>query len=127
MAMNLYHESRGEPVMGQYAVALVTLNRAKHDKDKVCQEVFKRKQFSWANGKATKVKGGWRVDSSMTPRDEQAWWIATRIAATALAGKMPDFTKGSRFYHTKAVKPIWRLAMRRTKTIGNHHFYALPE
>jgi spore germination cell wall hydrolase CwlJ-like protein len=112
--------------MGQYAVALVTLNRAKNDKGKVCQEVFKRKQFSWANHGVTKVGTGWKLSAGLNPKDAHAWWVAQRIAATTLAGRMPDFTRGAQFYHANRVKPVWRLAMVQTKVIGNHRFYCLP-
>ena len=46
LALNVFHEARGEFIPGQYAVALVTLNRAEHDPAKVCDVVFKRHQFS---------------------------------------------------------------------------------
>lgn len=126
LAVNLYHEARGEPIMGQYAVAMVTLNRAEHDKRRVCTEVFKPKQFSWANEGVTRVKGGWRLSSALTPRDAHAWWVAKRIAKTSMAGKMPDFTRGATFYHAKQVKPYWRLVMVQVKQIGNHKFYKQP-
>ena len=49
LALNLYHEARGEPEIGQWAVAQVTMNRAEHDPAKVCDTVFKPRQFSWTN------------------------------------------------------------------------------
>lgn len=126
LAINIYAESRGEPVMGQYAVAMVTLNRAGHDQRRVCAEVFKPKQFSWANQGVTKVKGGWRLSPALMPRDDHAWWLAQRIAQQSLAGKMPDFTRGATFYHAVYVRPRWRLAMVQVKQVGNHRFYTLP-
>lgn len=123
LSLNLYHESRSESIPGQYAVALVTLNRADRDRSRVCQEVFKPKQFSWANKGVRKVRGGWELAKQHTPTDPVAWALAQRIAAWSLAGKMPDFTGGSKFYHTVAVKPIWRLALVQTKKIGQHKFY----
>lgn len=126
LSLNIFHEARGEPIMGQYAVALVTLNRATHKPDRVCKEVFKPSQFSWTIGNAERIDAGWKLTGSMKPRDAHAWWVATRVAATALEGKMPDFTHGSKFYHAKHVAPRWRLAMVPTRTIGNHHFYSQP-
>lgn len=123
LAVNLYHEARGEPIMGQYAVALVTLNRAGGDKARVCQEVFKRKQFSWTNKGVTRIHGGWKLSTGLNPKEAHAWWLAQRIAATSLAGRMPDFTQGARFYHADYVKPIWRIRMLNTKNIGRHKFY----
>ena len=125
LALNIFHEARSESIPGQYAVALVTMNRAEGDPKQVCQEVFKRRQFSWTNRGVTKVRGGWKFSAKLDPKDEYAWSLAQKVAAHTLAGKMLDFTHGSTFYHTTKVKPIWRLAMTRTKTIGNHRFYIL--
>lgn len=119
LAMNVYQESRGEPILGQYAVALVTLNRAEENGTKVCTEVLKKKQFSWTNGLVAKKS----VVQAETPKDKDAWKKSMIIARTALAGKMPDFTHGATFYHERRVKPKWRLAMVQTKSIGNHIFY----
>jgi N-acetylmuramoyl-L-alanine amidase len=126
LSLNIFHEARGEPVMGQYAVAMVTLNRAKQDKRQVCQVTFKPKQFSWANRGVTRVKGGWELSPALTPKDQHAWWMAQRIAQTSLAGRMPDFTRGATFYHATYVRPRWRLAMVEVKQIGSHRFYTQP-
>ena len=42
LALNVYFESRGEPLAGQYAVAAVTLNRVVHPAfpDSICQVVM---------------------------------------------------------------------------------------
>ena len=127
LAMNIYSEARSEPIMGQYAVALVTMNRAKGDERQICHEVFKPKQFSWANKGVTRVKGGWQLSSKLTPKEAHAWWLAQRIADVTLAGRMLDFTQGAKFYHTVQVKPVWRLAMVETKKIGKHKFYSAGE
>jgi len=45
LATNIYHEARGEPLPGKYAVAIVTLNRVKsadHPND-VCRVVYHQK------------------------------------------------------------------------------------
>lgn len=123
MALNIYHEARGEPIMGQYAVAAVTMNRASHNEDKVCDMVFQPKQFSWTNGNAHRVKGGWELSHAMWPRDQVAWWKANRIALMVLTGRMPDNTAGSNFYHATSAKPAWRLAFERTRQVGQHIFY----
>lgn len=120
MALTIFHEARGEPIMGQYAVAMVTLNRANNDKSRVCKEVFKPKQFSWTTTGAAKVAQGWKV---ATPKEDYAWWLAQRIAKQALSGKMPDFTSGATYYHARSVRPAWAGKMIQTKRLGNHLFY----
>jgi N-acetylmuramoyl-L-alanine amidase len=120
LAANIYFEARSESIMGQYAVALVTMNRAVEKKN-VCKTVLKPHQFSWTKDKVNSRKE--LTDGK--PKDEQAWELAKTIARTVLAGQMMDFTNGSTSYHTKAVRPSWRLAMVKTKVIGAHVFYRL--
>jgi N-acetylmuramoyl-L-alanine amidase len=125
LALPLYHEARGEPVMGRYAVALVTMNRAKQDHETVCREVFRSKQFSWTTG-VRKVPGGWYIPAHLSPKEEDAWRDAKIIARTTLQGRMPDFTKGATHYHATYVRPYWASAFTEVRTIGLHRFYAQP-
>ena len=59
--------------------------------------------------------------------DYRAWLVAKDIAKKIIAGTAPDPTNGAVYYHTTAVKPIWRTKLDRVATIGNHIFYTLPE
>lgn len=122
LSLNLYHEARGEPVMGQYAVALVTMNRAKEEEE-VCKTVFKKHQFSWTSA-VTKSKGGWYIPNHMKPTDQTAWMYATKIAQATLEGRMQDFTRGADHYHANYVRPSWASKMKLVKEIGAHRFYA---
>lgn len=124
LALNIYHESRSEPLHGQHAVAQVTFNRAGRDPNRVCQEVFKPKQFSWANP-LTSVKGKERERRAkkFIPREEKAWELAKHIANLTIKGHVSDFTKGAMFYHTTAVRPIWRKDFKLVTVIGRHKFY----
>ena len=49
LAENVYYESRGEPLVGQYAVAEVTMNRVASPEfpDSVCAVVRAKGAFSW--------------------------------------------------------------------------------
>ena len=124
MALNVYWEARSEPLTGQHAVAQVTFNRADRDPSKVCDEVFKSKQFSWANP-LTSVKGKERERRAQKfiPKEDKAWQMAKHVANLTVNGWVKDFTKGARFYHTKAVKPIWRHEFKLVAVIGQHKFY----
>lgn len=109
LALNVYYEARGEPVEGQYAVAFVTLNRAKVSGKSLCEVVNEPQQFSW----------------TMTPQtspDGPQWLKALIIAKHASA--MPDQTKGSLFFHRHDVFPKWRTSYKFTMQIGNHVFYS---
>jgi N-acetylmuramoyl-L-alanine amidase len=123
LSLNLYHEARSEGILGQYAVAAVTMNRAGDDPAKVCDVVLKPRQFSWTTGKIVRTRAGWRLKASGVPTDEFAWMIATRIAQNTLAGNKIDMTHGATFYHAVYVRPAWRRHFERVLTIGNHIFY----
>ena len=51
MALNIYHEARGEEPLGQVAVAQVVMNRVQHDwfPDTICDVVYQGSQFSWTH------------------------------------------------------------------------------
>lgn len=114
LAMNIYHEARGEPIQGQIAVANVTMNRVAHDyfPDTVCEVVWQPHQFSWTSDG--------RSDAT---NDQEAYDIALNIAEWVLAGEEEDNTEGALFYHTHAVNPSWNRQMELAMVIGVHRFY----
>ena len=107
LTLNLYHEARGESILGQFAVVQVVRNRAKYDPDKVCRVVFAPKQFSWTIA----VPGD----------DPQQFDRLLNIAH--LAWQSQDITYGATHYHKITVKPYWTHKMKKTVRIGNHQFY----
>lgn len=111
LALNVYHEARGEPIAGQRAVAHVTLNRARERRMPVCDVVFEPAQFSWTI-----------EDPRVT--DEKAWARALAVARRAVArGRVADPTGGANHYHADYVNPGWARTMERTATLGRHIFY----
>ena len=123
LASNLYFEARGEPILGQYAVAAVTMNRAADDPKKVCEVVLARHQFSWTASRVTHTRRGVVLKRAAQPKDTFAWMIALKIAANVLAGNKIDMTHGSTYYHAVAARPGWRRHFRQEAVIGNHIFY----
>lgn len=124
LACNIYHESRDQSDQGQIAVGLVTRNRVQSKKfpnsySKVVWQIKRSAnthrrvaQFSWAlDGKPDKV------------RDADAWIKAWNIAGSIISGKLKDFTNGSLWYHTKAVRPSWRNKFHVAMIIEDHIFY----
>ncbi|MDH5324512.1 MAG: cell wall hydrolase [Gammaproteobacteria bacterium] len=125
LAMNVYHEARGEPKPGKYAVAKVTMNRvdSKHHPNDVCRVVYykqwsKRRQryisaFSWTNDKVTDI-----------PEESQAWIEAVRIAREVYREEVPaNKVKDALFYHADYVKPRWARNKVKVAKIGKHIFY----
>ena len=126
MAINIYHEARGEFIPGQYGVAQVTMNRAKTP-DRVCETVLEKDQFSWTKKLVGKKHGRAFLKSAGVPKDEHAWWLANRIAAYTINHRPPDITFGATHYHAKYVAPKWSSKLDRTKTMGRHIFYRLKD
>lgn len=116
LALNIYHESRGEPLKGQLAVASVTLNRATDDRypDDVCSVVWQPSQFSWTNDR-----------NSDNPNDIKSWEIAQNIAIIISSEYSPftDVTNGATMFHAVGSKPSWRKRFEKTTQIGGHVFY----
>lgn len=112
MASNVYHEARGEPEVGQVAVAQVVMNRVAsgHYPGTVCDVVHQRAQFSWTRVQVPEPSG-------------KAWWRSVHVAARVLYGQEPDVVDGATHFHTPAVNPHWAQAFRRVRTIGDHTFY----
>lgn len=124
LALNIYHEARGEMIPGQYAVANVTMNRA-GDKSRVCEVVTAKHQFSWTRKALVKQGDRYMLKLKFYPTDERAWGLAQHIAKYVIKHKPTDFTAGATHYHAIYVSPKWRADMQRTKRMGKHVFYRL--
>lgn len=114
LALNVYHEARGEPFAGQVAVAQVTMRRAGYKAERVCEVVMAPRQFSWTGSKKKK------------PADRAAWGRAVLAAKKALLwakGVGEDHSRGATHYHARHVKPRWSHGLAPVATIGGHYFY----
>lgn len=110
LTLNVYHEARSEPEIGQLAVAHVTLNRAMEEQKSVADIVLAPYQFSWTFQKQS------YVPLEMNPLGE-----SLRVALKAMT--TPDFTDGSTFYHHVDVDPHWAEHKMFTGQYGVHKFY----
>ncbi|MCP4009373.1 MAG: cell wall hydrolase [Proteobacteria bacterium] len=117
LAMNIYHEARGEPEKGKLAVAAVTMNRvkSKYYPNTVCEVVWQNKQFSW-----TELKHKYH-----TVTDTKAWINAIEIAQLFIDGGNWPGVGEATHYHTVAVSPNWRDDDQLVGQVGNHLFYTL--
>ena len=121
LALNIYHEAAFEPPTGQYAVAFVTINRAaKHNGD-ICKEVFKPRQFSWANDALDK---NGKLLPKFLPTNNPRWKQSRAVAKIALTGDIVDFTGGATHYHADYIKqPTWAKKLTFVGKHGVHLFY----
>lgn len=121
LALNVYHEARGEPMIGQYAVAHVVINRVQDDMwpDDVCSVV--KDGYRKGNNKCA---FSWYCDGqSDKPTEARAWLIAQNVAADVLSGAVEDITYGSTHYHATYVRPWWAKHYSKTVSYGSHIFY----
>jgi len=124
LVKNIYFEARNQPIKGKQAIAVVTLERAKHKNypDTICKVVTekrgKRCQFSWlCDGKSD--------NPVLSSKDELAAWNrAQDVAEDALLGKIDPMIKGATMFHASYVKPNWDYSkLKFLGKIGDHLFY----
>jgi len=126
LALNVYHEARGESDAGQYAVADVVLNRvdSKHYPDSICGVVFDSKRWEGYPVR-NKCQFSWYCDGkSDAPTDQDAWHKASSVAYEMYNyNRFRGLTEGATHYHTHYVNPRWNRNMKLIGTIGDHIFY----
>ncbi|MCK5612089.1 cell wall hydrolase [Candidatus Pacearchaeota archaeon] len=113
IAQTVYHEARGEPILGQVAVASVVMNRVNHERwgKDVCSVVFAPHQF-------TDIQ-----KTRFVPEDKKAWKQAVEIATLTYTGFIDDPTFGATNYYNpdKVGYDPWT-ELREIGDIGNHRF-----
>ena len=121
LALNIYHEARGEPLLGKLAVGHVVMNRVAHPRfpGDVCTVITQggewprgHCQFSW-----------WCDGRSDRPGNVAAWRESRDLAREILIGSHQDPTDGALWYHATSVSPAWRTDFSVGPKIGNHVFY----
>ncbi|NOQ46817.1 MAG: cell wall hydrolase [Desulfobulbaceae bacterium] len=110
LTLNVYHEARSEPQIGQLAVAHVTLNRAVQKHKSVEDIVTAPYQFSWTFQKR-----------SYLPTEPGVFVDCLQTAMKAMTST--DFTDGATFYHRNDVNPAWASGMTYVAQYGVHKFY----
>jgi N-acetylmuramoyl-L-alanine amidase len=118
MAVAIFFEARGEPVVAKEAVANVIINRVEDRRypNSVCAVVNEHKAFSYTHDglsdDPTRHKGH---------QDKIAWAESQEVAKDALGGDLLGIT--STHYHTTNVLPFWAKHYSLDTRVGNHLFY----
>ncbi|MCP4319259.1 MAG: hypothetical protein GY789_25545 [Hyphomicrobiales bacterium] len=131
LALAIYHEARGEPLHGQFAVGVTILNRVRSNAypDTVCGVVYQnserlhRCQFSFACDRRSDV-----------PKNAKAFARSMDLAefTTSMKSKLEHnpaypspFAKLSAMthYHRHDVRPVWSKKLDRLTQIGSHVFF----
>lgn len=113
LARNVYYEARSESLLGQYAVAEVTMNRrgSLGFPKTVCEVVYQKDAFSWTGMKGLKEPSG------------AAWLRAQKVAQAVYYGRRSGELDGATHYHATYVAPDWSSERERIARIGRHVFY----
>ena len=132
LARNIYFEARNEPFAGQFAVAMVTLNRV-HDKqfpNSICEVVYQGLHWPSGHPKLNRCQFSWYCDGKLdNVANKRAYRESDKIAFLAIESynaiktKGLDITEGARYYHTYAVSPRWSKVYPVVGRIGDHIFY----
>ena len=115
LSLALYHEARGEKLLGQLMVAKVIVNRMESPRwpSSMCNVITQDRQFSF-----------YRKNKTQKPRDEVAWAKAQDLAVKIINN--PDILPytDADHYHTVNVRPVWRGKLYRIVRVGQHIFYS---
>lgn len=123
LALNIYHEARGEPKAGQYAVAEVTMNRVASSRfpDTVCEVVHEKR---WDRIRKRYVGAfSWTEIDSVSTSDDKAWARSVNIAEETFQQGVEPRVAGALFYHARHIRPSWARKKIRVGRVGRHIFY----
>ena len=134
LALNMYHEARGQGIAGELAVTAVVLNRVndKRYPDTVCEVVEEGPtRASWKDPKVrypikNRCQFSWFCDGkSDMPRNKKIYNRMYGLADAILTNDLPfiDITGGATQYHADYVSPAWAKTKTKTVKIQDHIFY----
>ena len=127
LATNIYFEARGQYVLGQLAVGIVTLNRVVSKKypSTICKVVWQKKRHK-KSGKWV-AQFSWTLDkySNNPKKKSAAYKEAIRLAELLLDrdSGIIDFTQGATHYHATYVNPDWANKLTMLGQYDDHIFY----
>jgi len=145
MAENIYYEARSEPLEGQVAVALVTMNRvqSKDYPSTVCGVTKQGPMVeSWKTRgkdvpdedrkyypKRDRCQFSWWCDGKAEGKKQPKYWdTALAISLAVVMDKaITDLTNGATHYHATYVSPKWAKQAKTKHQIGEHIFYRLKD
>jgi len=125
LALNIYHEARGETVSGMMAVGIVTINRVMDRKfpNTIKDVVTQPGQFSWYwDGKS---------DKPTNKKIYQKCLSVSKILMDMWKSDIFDVIirqtglDGVKWYHNKDVRPRWAYVFHHVGDLDNHKFYKM--
>jgi spore germination cell wall hydrolase CwlJ-like protein len=133
LALNMYHEARGESTAGILAVSYVVLNRVNDPRfpNTICEVVYQGHHIKTNDGTFQPIRNkcqfSWYCDGkSDQPKNERVYNRLVSFSKYILSNintKQIDITDGALFYHANYVSPSWSKTKQKTIEIGVHVFY----
>ena len=114
LSIAIFHESRGESLVGQYSVAETIHNRTKHPSfpNNYCDVIKQKHQFSF-------YKGSY---SLKPPKyDLEAWEQSKKVAKNFYKNKT-NYTNGSIYFNHKSLGVRYKTNVKPVR-YGSHIFY----
>lgn len=120
LTLLVFQEARGEPFLGQVAVAEVAINRSKlpHYPKKIKKVIKQPYQFSGMG-----ASGVAQTPAEAKRRNPEAWAKAKAAVSFALTAET-KFSTATHF-HATYVRPKWAKPSKKLGRIGQHVFYNL--
>ena len=97
LALVMYREARSEPIAAQVATAKILLHRATLNKNHVCKELAKHKQFTWTQR--------YRITAPVPVGtiDKAAWLTSTKLAKSLKFISVKGITPNHVYFNTLAL------------------------
>lgn len=130
LALNMYHEARGQGEDAMQLVGEVTLNRveSEHFPDDICDVVYQGRLDSNGNPIRHQCQFSWYCDGrSDTPHNQELWEIAVNIATALIEETIELLGTQATHYHAKWVNPSWSEKYEVVGYYGNHVFYYMGD
>lgn len=134
LALNIYYEARGEPFIGQIAVARVVMNRVHSGlfPNTPCKVIYQAHEIEVVDKEAGEIvtkrvcQFSWVCDDTKNPdkvKSTQDYKKAHEIAERIIIkNEWADiFSTSVLYFHNLHVNPKWNLE--HVTTIGNHKFF----
>ena len=121
----IYFEARGEPFIGQLAVANVIMERVRDHRfpATVCEVVHAGRYWEGNPVRNRCAFSYWCDGKLEIMKEKQAYKTAQDIAEMAINGVMYEDVQGATFYHASYVMPYWVKDLDFITRIGKHLFY----
>ena len=130
LALNIYHESRGDSLAGRYAVADVVLNRVKDTRypNTICEVVYQGQKTADGRMRRDRCQFSWYCDGKPDTTPNMDKWIEAQAIAYQIVkmGTFRGISEGATHYHATYVDPYWNKRMDPIGRIGLHLFFRAP-